>query len=203
MTARSAKPAKRERLRPEVRREQLLDVAEQLFVERGYVYVTVGEIAQAAGVTRSLANYHFGSKEGVYVACLERAMAGFSESLADTVQEVAEPRERLRAGIDAFFKMIEDNPRRWSLLFGDSVVLEEEYAARVNAAHDQAIHAILALLQPLIPKAAPQRARAAAYATSGAASRVGLWLIQDAALTREEAAEHVTAILWDGLRVYR
>ena len=54
------------------RREQLLDVANDLFAERGYEEVSVEDIARSAGVTRGLVHHYFGGRKDVYIALLER-----------------------------------------------------------------------------------------------------------------------------------
>lgn len=54
-------------------RERLLDVASAEFAEKGLTGVGVNEIAEQAGTTKRMLYYHFGSKEGLYLAVLERS----------------------------------------------------------------------------------------------------------------------------------
>ncbi len=73
-------------------REQLLDVAERLFAERGYDAVSVREVTSGAGANLAAVSYHFGSKEELYVAAVRRAMEA---SRADEVWGLlAEPPTR-------------------------------------------------------------------------------------------------------------
>lgn len=60
------------RLRPEDRREQILGCAIRLFGERPYSEVSVGEIADAAGVRRPLVNHYFGGKRPLYIEVIRR-----------------------------------------------------------------------------------------------------------------------------------
>lgn len=53
-------------------RAALLDAAAIVFAERGYGDARVRDIAAAAGANLAAINYHFGSKEGLYLAVLER-----------------------------------------------------------------------------------------------------------------------------------
>jgi AcrR family transcriptional regulator len=53
-------------------RQALLEAAESLFDERGYDAATVREIGDRAGVDAALIARYFGSKEGLYLATLER-----------------------------------------------------------------------------------------------------------------------------------
>ncbi|MFL6550194.1 MAG: TetR/AcrR family transcriptional regulator [Povalibacter sp.] len=56
-------------------RQQLLEVAGQVFAEHGYARATSKEICERAGANIAAVNYHFGSKDGLYGAVLEEAHA--------------------------------------------------------------------------------------------------------------------------------
>jgi AcrR family transcriptional regulator len=53
-------------------REALLDAADALFEERGYDPATVRDIGERAGLDPALIARYFGSKEGLYLATLQR-----------------------------------------------------------------------------------------------------------------------------------
>lgn len=73
MTAGSpVEPARRLRLDAEDRREQILAAAQRLFAERSYSSVSTTELATAAGTTRTLLHYHFGTKRELYLEVLRR-----------------------------------------------------------------------------------------------------------------------------------
>jgi AcrR family transcriptional regulator len=50
----------------------ILDAAEQVFADRGFHGATLRAIAGAGGVNLSLINYHFGNKEQLFTATVER-----------------------------------------------------------------------------------------------------------------------------------
>ena len=54
-------------------REQLLDAAERVFLERGVGHASLAEVADAAGVTRGAVYHHFDSKAALFEAMVERA----------------------------------------------------------------------------------------------------------------------------------
>lgn len=51
---------------------KILDAAEQLFAQRGYHGVSMRQVAEGAGVSVSLAQYHFVTKEALFGAVMER-----------------------------------------------------------------------------------------------------------------------------------
>ena len=79
-TAPSASPRPRTKP-PEVRREELLDAAERLFVKRGVASTSVDEIVAAADVAKGTFYLHFQSKDQLLVALQQRFVADFCNHL--------------------------------------------------------------------------------------------------------------------------
>ena len=80
---RPAAPPRRSGARSRPTRERILDAAERLFAQRGFHGVSIRDITGAAEVDVALANYHFGSKQGLLEAVfLRRAEDLNSERLA-------------------------------------------------------------------------------------------------------------------------
>ena len=61
-----AERVKRQRLKPEVRREKLLEAATEVFAERGYEGARVEQIADVAQVSPGLLYRHFEGKQELY-----------------------------------------------------------------------------------------------------------------------------------------
>ena len=53
-------------------KDRLLDAAERLFADKGYSATSLRDITQKAEVNLAAVNYHFGSKEALLSAALER-----------------------------------------------------------------------------------------------------------------------------------
>lgn len=71
---------------PDATRNALLDAATRLFARLGYEPVTTGAIAAEAGVTQSIVHYHFGSKQKIWEAAIDRLMVeriAFYDTLAE------------------------------------------------------------------------------------------------------------------------
>ncbi|WP_395308003.1 TetR/AcrR family transcriptional regulator [Mycobacterium sp. AMU20-3851] len=65
-------PAKRTRLEADDRRDQIVAAARQLFAQRAYEQVSTGEIAAAAGTTRTNVLYYFKSKRDLFLEIVDR-----------------------------------------------------------------------------------------------------------------------------------
>lgn len=54
-------------------RRRFLDAAEEVFAEKGFAKASFADIAERAGISRGSISAHFGNKEGLLMAVLERA----------------------------------------------------------------------------------------------------------------------------------
>lgn len=59
------------RLPPEARREQIVQSALQVFIEKGYSATTTAELAKAAGISEVTLFRHFKSKQEIFLAGVE------------------------------------------------------------------------------------------------------------------------------------
>lgn len=57
--------------KPEVRKQEILDTAIQLFFEKGYEKTTISDIAKRMNVSQGLCYRYFSSKEEIYSAVLD------------------------------------------------------------------------------------------------------------------------------------
>lgn len=64
-------------------KERLLTAALELFTSKGYAAASVREIVAAAGVTKPVLYYYFGSKEGAYLELMRGPFARFEAILDD------------------------------------------------------------------------------------------------------------------------
>src|SRR3954447_27064919 len=97
------KPRGSRRVPRAVRERQMLAVAERAFAERGYHPASVDAIAEAAGITKPMVYAYFGSKEGLYRACMAAARERLLETLREQVDPGAAPDQQLWHGLLAFF----------------------------------------------------------------------------------------------------
>lgn len=78
------------------RREQLLDVAAELFSTSGYARTTTAQLARAAGVTEPIIYRHFASKKDLFVALIQRTGKLTLSTWQSHMAEAADPAERVR-----------------------------------------------------------------------------------------------------------
>jgi AcrR family transcriptional regulator len=100
------KPSNRKAEQSELTRRALLDVARELFTERGYAGTATEEIVQRAGVTRGALYHQFRDKEDLFRAVYEEVESELTQNmlsgLRSRLKHDANAWERMRAGNEAF-----------------------------------------------------------------------------------------------------
>lgn len=113
----TTRPARR--MRAPERREQLLDVAAQIAVERSFHAVSVEAVAQGAGVTRAVIYQHFGGRLAMLEAVIDRetsrALAHVSETTPGDLSK-GEPKELMLESLEAYLSAVHDHPLTWQLV---------------------------------------------------------------------------------------
>lgn len=96
-------------------RKALIDVATGMFLADGFKAARVAEIAKQAGVRLSAINYHFGNKEGLYLAVLQHHADLAWRTAPLPVFDPDQPlQQRLQAFISGMVRRMldPDNPSR-------------------------------------------------------------------------------------------
>ncbi|MGZ4203032.1 MAG: TetR/AcrR family transcriptional regulator, partial [Thermoleophilaceae bacterium] len=102
-----------------VREQLILRVAGQVFAEGGYERASMDRIAALAGVSKPMLYAYFGSKEGLYLAYIERTGGELVQRLvgADHGDGAQPPTSRLRAVINEFLAFVQEHSDGWTVLF--------------------------------------------------------------------------------------
>lgn len=165
-TTARARPKPDRRRAPETA-ARILDAAEMLFSWRGFYGVSLRDIASEAGVQLALTHYHFGSKENLFGAVIERRAADHSAAIeaalhiARTVE--GSRRTRREAILRALIGTIVDRAMRggpgWKnyirlLAFVANHPQEEEYVSPFRTHYDHVIHDFVLALAALHPEMA-------------------------------------------------
>lgn len=127
-------------------RQLILAAAERVFLAKGFAGAALGEVADAAGVTKSLIQYHFESKEGLWTAVCARRSQAFLQALGRFTRAEAPTLAQVRQDLDAYFRYLQSNPEVTRLLLWsdldrasvapgvDFMALQAAYFARAQTA---------------------------------------------------------------------
>lgn len=107
-------------------RERLLDAAMEVIGERGYAAAGVDEICRRAGVVKSALYWHFGSKETLLGAVIERVAASWVEEIQKRVYLAGDPLQRMDRFVEALKELAKEQTQLLRLLI--DLLLEQRPA---------------------------------------------------------------------------
>jgi AcrR family transcriptional regulator len=110
-------------------RERILEVAMQEFSAKGLTGARVDDIAEQAETSKRMIYYHFGGKEDLFLAVLERTYAGIRQSEASVDVEAMEPVEALTAIVGLSFDYHQQNEPFVRLAMSENI----HYAEHIEA----------------------------------------------------------------------
>jgi AcrR family transcriptional regulator len=197
--ARSVNGYKHGRVPRAVRREQLLQLAEALFREKGYVGFSIDDLCRAAGVSRPIIYEHFGSKDGIYVACLSRIRAEFEQALLAAAADSPDLASTARNCANAWFEILERDPLRWSLVYGGATGLVGPLADQLAELRDKTVDQIALLAKRFAPDANTEQTTLWAHAVSGAGEQLGRWWLRNPDIPRERVVDFYSDFLNDAV----
>ncbi|MFD7711724.1 TetR/AcrR family transcriptional regulator [Streptomyces sp. NPDC059785] len=154
----------------DLRERAILDTCEALLAEKGYDAMTVGDIAQGAGITRGALYFYFGSKQEVVTALVARTVEHLWERSRATA-EADDPREAVATALRRTVELWNDHGLVMRTAIDRSLTVPE-IGELWNHTADLFIAAITAVLERagVRPGSAPEQASAMA--------RVLCWMIE-------------------------
>jgi AcrR family transcriptional regulator len=111
------------------REEQIVAVAIDEFAGHGYASASMVAIAQRAGISKPLIYQYFGSKDGLYLACLHTVSGGLLSRLEEAELDVDDSLLSRVYPLRAIFTALEPQRYAWRLLFDPSMPTTGEIAA--------------------------------------------------------------------------
>ncbi|MCW3040013.1 MAG: rutR [Solirubrobacterales bacterium] len=135
-------------------RAAILDAAERTFTDVGYRGARMEDVAAGADVAVGSIYSHFGNKDGLYLALVERAVELFSRYMQQAYQPQWSPLEQVVACGDAYLRFHLEHPGAFRFLaFDDAAAdaaIDPAQQARVAAALDGLIDEFSAKIQEAI-----------------------------------------------------
>jgi AcrR family transcriptional regulator len=110
-------------------RGMLVEVARQLFAQKGVVETTMNDIATASGKGRRTLYTYFRSKEEIYKACIDSELSIVTAALQSVMKQELEPKEKLeeyiRAHFDVYRNIVIRNGNLHGVFFQDMLEVDK------------------------------------------------------------------------------
>jgi len=176
----------------------ILEVAGQLFGERGYEGTRLDDVAAAAGVTKPVLYRHFESKRDLYLTLLARHRDDLP-TFAGAMPDEGPHRDWLRAVLELWLTYVETHSYAWKMLFRDTGGGPEISAFRQEV-HARAREVLVDVIRSGDESGIPARELEplAELLSMGMASLV-LWWMDNPDISRGALIDAMTRV-WMGLR---
>lgn len=130
-TPRSARKAKGS---GHLRRAEILEAAERIFVDYGYQGATIRRIAEEVGVSSTALYMHFRDKSEILVEISEATFGQLMAQNDEIIATEADPVRRVRRILESYMAFGLAHPHAYLLVFNPSAAaLSEEKAAAIDA----------------------------------------------------------------------
>jgi len=97
--------------------ERILLTAFECISSRGYANTSMRDIADLAKVALSQLNYHYKSKDGLFIEVINYTMDKYLNDIEQNIMIGNTPKERMKNLLQYFNEMIERNPSLFRLLY--------------------------------------------------------------------------------------
>jgi len=162
----------------------MLEVAGQTFATHGFHAASMDAIAEAAGISKPMLYNYFGSKQGLYLAYVERSGNALLQSMRGAAAPDAPPDERLHAGILAFLTYVDEHRAGWAVLHSEASAQGGPLAAEVAGLRSRIADMLARLFA----------SDAFAHAFVGAGESLANWWLEHPEEPKEQIAQQLMHI---------
>ena len=192
------------RLPRAARRAQLLGAADAIFAERGYASTSMDDVAAAAEVSKPVLYDHFGSKEGLFAACVELVGDELTDRIDRAAGGAVGPEDTLRAASRAYFAFAREQGNVLAVLLDDgpppAVVLEQVLRIRRRQS-DLTIGLLRDSIEAEGLTIDRHRIEANAHALIGTYEGLTAWWYDHPEIDVEVLTQWFLDLVWPGLRL--
>jgi AcrR family transcriptional regulator len=186
-----------------VREQQMLDAAVKVFSNRGFHAASMDEIAEVAGISKPMVYAYLGTKDELFLACLQREATRLMEAVAAGVRPTVHPDEQLWNGLRSFFAFVGAHRDGWRVLYRQARS-EPHFAGELAGMRARIVEIVAGLLAGAWAQAEPRMSArpddflAMAYAYVGAAESLADWLADHEDEDPEHTATRMMNFVWVG-----
>jgi AcrR family transcriptional regulator len=180
------------------RREQILDVAVQVFARRGFHATSMNEVAEAAGVTKPVLYQHFDSKQDLYLALIDDVGRRMITAIQKATAGASSGKTQTELGFQAYFRWVADDHDAFLLLFSTQANRDAAATSAIRKITSEAASAIAPLIAIEIDH---EKQRTIAHGLVGLAEGVSRRLVERGDdFDPDELGRLVANLAWAGLR---
>ena len=187
----------------EIRRQQILAAAKDIFATEGFHDATIAAVARRAGLSYGSVYSYFDSKQAVFHALMETEARALRNAIAQAIVGTSgDSSDALREAIRAVFAFFDSDPSSAALLFRDPPTQGQSFARHLAKINEQFVDDLAVAitvsqergrLRDDIP------ARSAAQMLALVVGQLALHRVTDPTESAATTADHVVRFALEGL----
>lgn len=157
--------------------EEMLQVAARVFASRGYHAASMDEIAEIADISKPLLYRYYGSKDGLYLALVERAGRHLMDGI-ELIRDEPDPVRRLDLAAVGLLRFVDRHRDFWRVLYNEAMGSDSPVARKVQDFRAQIIAGSCITISELLDNPTPEgrsEAEPLAHALLGAGEAMARW----------------------------
>ena len=184
-----------------LRREEILSVARDLFFSRGFDAASMRDVARGINLTQAAIYYHFKSKEEILFALIDTFTVLLHDRVQRALNETGDPIEDLRRAVHAHILLTRTHFREIKLVIEDKKLLGPIYTERVRQSESR----IYALYRTRVGELAaagacrPLAASVVVFNILAVINFIFQWYRPEGELDLEDIANQTVELLCSGL----
>jgi len=152
----------------------MLELATEVFCERGYAGASMNEIAARCGISKPMLYLYFDSKERLYLACVTFVGDALLDAIGTSVADAHTATEQILATAAGLFDFADQRNRAWwAVIYGETMPADSAVASATNGYKDRILAIVLRAMTSVLDD--PLDAELAAYALIGAGESLLRW----------------------------
>lgn len=188
------------------RQRQIYMEAARLFVAKGFANTSMGDIAEAVGMSKAGLYHSIASKEDMLYRMIMFGLDDFEREVMDPARDVADPRARLetmiRRHVLNICRVNEPGGNPFTVVVNDTVGLSPERTAEVNArkrSYHRFVRTALEQLQAEGRLAEGVDPAIAAFSIHGVILSIARWRRRNGRLSPHELADEIAGFCLRGV----
>ncbi|HTZ45228.1 MAG TPA: TetR/AcrR family transcriptional regulator [Jatrophihabitans sp.] len=176
------------------REAQMLEVATEVFCERGYAGASMNEIAARCEISKPMLYLYFESKEKLYLACLTFVGDGLIAAIEKSVAGAHSPTEQVLATAAGLFSFAEQRDRAWwGVIYAETMPADTAVAEATIGYRDRIYAVVARAMSGVLDD--PLDVELAAHALIGAGESLLRWWVDRPEVTAAELQQRLVGIL--------
>jgi AcrR family transcriptional regulator len=112
----------------QIRREEILNAAKEVFSNTGFHQADVSEIAKIANIAKGTVYLYYPTKKALFLAVIELGLERLASEIKNKLQDINDPHEKIKIAIKTYMLFFKNNQKFYRILVHPDLELLDEIA---------------------------------------------------------------------------